>query len=487
MTQPNLILIECDSMDGRWMGCMNHPAMARATPNLDALAERGVLFRNTYTNNPVCCPSRASMFSGLYTHHCEGWNNYKGLEPGEPTFLTRLDEAGYRTQTFGKTDYLSGHHTIRARVSPWTRSAFIPRNEYRMEGPEIIDGEVKRVHEYDWKTVDRGVSWLEEAATDPETPFTLYLGLNAPHPAFRTSSYWLDKVDEAGITVPPEDQHHHPALAYQRFHKNWLHGFDDDTVLTVRRIYAAMIAETDAMVGAVMDAVDRLDLAATTAIIFISDHGELAMDHRQFYKMSMYEGSVRVPMIVAGPEVSGGRIIDDLVSLIDIYPTLMDMTGTPGPESLEGHSLTPLVQGDQDEGRPDVVLSQFHGSTLPTGTFMLRQGPWKYVAYVGYPPQLFNLEDDPEEIHDLAETRSDVVKELDDRLRQMVDYEAVDARVKAYDRRAFAEWRSAHRAEGTYEQLMARVYSGWDHLTADDIRPWTPEDEALIIDWLKGG
>jgi arylsulfatase K len=464
---------------------MNHPAMARATPNLDALAGRGVLFRNAYTNNPICCPSRASMFSGLYTHHCEGWNNYKGLEPGTPTFLTQLAEAGYRTQTFGKTDYLSGRHTIRARVSPWTRSAFIPRNEYRMEGPEIVDGEVRRVHANDWETIDRGVRWLDEAVADAEHPFMLYLGLNAPHPAFRTSTYWLDKVDEAGIEVPPDDEHPHPALAYQRFHKNWQHGFDDETVLTVRRIYAAMIAETDAMVGAVMDAVARLDLADETVFIFISDHGELAMDHRQFYKMSMYEGSVRVPMIVGGPGVARNTVVDDLVSLIDIYPTLMAMTGTPGPAELDKHSLMPLLRGDQGEARPDGVLSEFHGTTLPTGTFMLRRGPWKYVAYVGYPPQLFNLEEDPEEIHDLAATRPDLVAELDARLREVVDYEAVDTRVKAYDRRAFGAWRSARKAEGTYEQLMAWVYSGWDHLTAGDIRPWTPTDEALIINWLN--
>lgn len=121
------------------MGCMGHAATRRATPNLDALAAGGVLFRNAYTNNPICCPSRASMWSGQFTHHCEGWNNYKGLEPDTPTFRTRLDAAGYRTQTFGKTDYLSGHHTVRARVSPWTRAANIRRPAYNMHGPKIFD------------------------------------------------------------------------------------------------------------------------------------------------------------------------------------------------------------------------------------------------------------------------------------------------------------------------------------------------------------
>jgi arylsulfatase K len=138
-SKANIVFIQCDSMDGRAMGCMGHPAMAHATPNLDALARRGVTFRYAYCNNPICCPSRASMWSGTYTHHCEGWNNYKGLEKGDPTFRTQLDEGGYRTQTFGKTDYLSGQHSIRARVTPWTRAANIQRPSYRMPGPHVLE------------------------------------------------------------------------------------------------------------------------------------------------------------------------------------------------------------------------------------------------------------------------------------------------------------------------------------------------------------
>src|SRR5690606_5518683 len=103
----NIVFIQCDSMDGRVMGCMNHPAMAAATPNMDGLASQGVLFRNAYCNNPICCPSRASMWSGQYTHHCEGWNNYKGLEEDAATFQTVIAKAGYQTAAFGKTDYLS--------------------------------------------------------------------------------------------------------------------------------------------------------------------------------------------------------------------------------------------------------------------------------------------------------------------------------------------------------------------------------------------
>ncbi len=486
-SKPNIVFIECDSMDGRVMGCMDHPAMGRATPNLDELAARGALFRNAYTNNPVCCPSRSSMWSGTYTHHCEGWNNFKGLSPEEPTFRTQLGGAGYRTTTFGKTDYLSGHHTIRARVSPWTRSAYIPRAEYRMEGPRIIEQDLVRVHGHDWDNVDRSVDWLRDQVQQGGAPFMLYLGLNAPHPAFTTSTHWLTAIDQQGVTLPKSDVRDHPALAYQRFHKNWMHGFSDEVVRDVRRIYFAMIAELDAMVGKVVRAVDDLGIADDTMILFISDHGELAMEHRQFYKMSMYEASVRVPVVAAGPDVQAGAVVDDLVSLVDIYPTLMDIAGMDHPPDLDGHSLYPFFGGACDPDRPDWVLSEFHGSTLPTGAFMLRQDAWKYVAYVGYPPQLFNLVEDPDEVEDLAPARPDVVAAMDAALREIVDYEAVDARVKAYDRRSFRAWCQARRAEGTYGDLMAKVYSGWDHLSEDEIEPWTATDEALIEDWLNQG
>jgi arylsulfatase K len=481
--KPNIVFIECDSMDGRVMGCMGHPAMARATPNLDALAQRGVLFSQTYCNNPICCPSRASMWSGQYTHHCEGWNNFKGLEPDTPTFRDALDRAGYRTQCFGKTDYLSGRHTIRARVTPWTRSANVMRPAYRMAGPLVLEKDVARVHKGDWLTIDRGIDWLEERTAQHDGPFWLYLGLNAPHPRFVTSQRYLDAIDLSGVDVPLPDEQDHPVMRYQRMNKNWMHGLDDQAVRRVRHIYFAMIAEVDAMVGQVISALDDLGLTDSTWIIFTSDHGELAMEHGQFYKMSAYEPSVRVPLIVSAPDVNSGFEIDSLVSLIDVYPTLMDIAGLSHPAGLDGYSLWPELTGSASR-RPDWVLSEFHGTSCNTGTFMLRRGNWKYVAYAGYQPQLFNLAADPGEVDNLTAARSEVAGKMDDLLRSIVDYEQVDARVKAYDRRSFAQWRQEKLAEGTYAELMARIYSGWDDLPDDQVQPWTSRDEALIEAWL---
>lgn len=481
----NIVFVHCDSMDGRVMGCMEHAAVQGATPNFDGLAAEGVLFRNTYCNNPICCPSRASMWSGRYTHNCAGWNNFKGLDPGEPTVHTRLRGAGYRVQTFGKTDYLSGSHTIRARVTPWTRAAGIRRPAYRMGPPQVHEDRRQRVGEHDWRNVDRAVNWLGREAGKGEGPFFLYLGLNQPHPGFRTSRRYLDRIDPQAVEQPARDERDHPVMELMRMQKNWMHGLDEETVRRVRRIYFAMVAEVDAMLGRVLEAVEECGLSDSTWVIFSSDHGEMNMEHRQFYKMSHYEPSARVPLIVRGPGARRGAEVEALTSLVDLHPTLMDMAGIENATEGDGHSLVPDLAGEEGT-RPDRAFAEFHGTTGCTGAFMLRQGPWKYVAYPGFRPQLFNLEEDPAEVADLSESRPGVVANMDRALREIVDYEAVDARVKAYDRRCFYHWRRGQLDAGRYRDTMARVYSGFDGVPEEEVEPWTDEDEALIEEWLGG-
>jgi choline-sulfatase len=181
-----------------------------------------------------------------------------------------------------------------------------------------------------------------------------------------------------------------------------------------------------------------------------------------------------VPLIVIGPGLKKGLVTKDLVSQVDIYPTLMDMAGLEHPDWLVGHSLMPLMKGQPAE-RPDWVLSQYHSNMTNTGIFMLRQGPWKYIAYAGYEPQLFNLQDDPEEMNNLAQQRKDLTRDMDAKLRRIVDYPAVDAKVKAYDKASFRKWR-AGLDDKAFREAMARVYK---------LAPWTSEDDNRLAAWLN--
>ncbi len=487
--RPNIIFVHTDSWDGRVLGCIGHPAVQKATPNIDRLAGRGTVFRNAYCSHPICCPSRANMWSGTYTHHCESWNNYKGLAGNAETVMTHLRKAGYRFACdqggYGKHDYTSGGHSQLARVTAWTAPADIQLPVYRMAAPRIVKEDVKRLQPQDWDDVDKAKRFLASHATDQQ-PFFLYLGIRAPHPPFTTSQKWLGMVDRNAVTMPPEDTEVHPVMKYQRITKNWMHGFSKEAVLKTRAIYYAMCAETDAMVGEVLDEMDRLGLAENTYFIFSSDHGENNMEHRQFYKMNMYESSVRVPLVIAGPGVRRAVILDNIVSLIDIYPTLMDMANLECPPGRDGQSLMPLLLGKTGNSR-NWALATFTGTASNTTMFMLRKGPWKYIAYPGYEPQLFNLANDPDEIHNLALLRPDTAKELDAELRRIVDYPQVHKRCMAYNRKSFLQWRKkvkahpialkeygADKQKATYDEIMANCYMGW-----------TPEHEAKLERWLK--
>jgi len=355
-----------------------------------------------------------------------------------------------------------------------------------MKAPRILKENLERVHPHDWDEVDKAKKFLARHANDNQ-PFFLYLGICAPHPRFTTSQRWLDLVDRPAVTVPPADKEIHPVMKYQRITKNWMHGFSRQTVLKTRAIYYAMCAETDGMVGEVLNEMDRLGLADNTYFIFSSDHGENNMEHRQFYKMNMYESSVRVPLVIAGPGVKQGAVVDNIASLIDIYPTLTEMANAKCPDGLDGESLMPLLNGKTNKSR-NWAFAAFTGSSSNTSMFMLRKGRWKYIAYPGYEPQLFNLVDDPDEITNLCRAKPNIVIQLDAELRKIVDYEQVHKRCMAYNRKSFLQWRrkvkahpiplkeyGANKENATYDEIMANCYMGW-----------TPQHEAKLQRWLRG-
>ncbi|MFW6151606.1 MAG: sulfatase/phosphatase domain-containing protein, partial [Verrucomicrobiota bacterium] len=197
-----------------------------------------------------------------------------------------------------------------------------------------------------------------------------------------------------------------------------------------------------------------------TALIFTSDHGDMRMEHGQWLKNCFYEGSARVPLIVAGPGIKKGNRVKQPVSLIDIYPTLMDLAGAVGRDDLSGYSLVPAAHGKRS-AHPGVVMSEYHSNFQQTGSFMLRKDDWKYIRYIGYRSQLFNVKADPEEIHDLIDEEPDVAAELDRELENIVDCEAVDAAAKATDAAEFATWKLRFSGDD-YLRGMASVATVWN-------------------------
>ncbi|MBN1674564.1 MAG: sulfatase-like hydrolase/transferase [Kiritimatiellae bacterium] len=491
----NIVFINAESMDGRKMGCMGHPALRNATPHLDSLAEHGVLFTNAYTTCPVCNPARASMWTGKYPHHYDCWNNHEGIREDVPILTDLLERAGYRTALIGPLDFRHGMHSIRDRVGSWTRAACVPRPIVRTPLPQVVkDG---TCHQGDAKLTDRSVAWLKEAAAAGQ-PFMLYLTTGLVHPAFVADHRHMAMIDADAIDIPPGllplEATEHPVIRQMRIAKNAARPLPEAMVREIRHVYFAMIAALDELVGSVLAALREFGLDDSTYVVFSSDHGEMAGEQNQILKRSMFEPSNHVPLLVRGPDVNRGATVTTPVSLIDFYPTFLDMAGVryadhaapPAyPEPLDGESLLPQLAGS-DARKRDWAFCEYNGDRCCTGTFMLRRGAWKYVKYAGYEPQLFNVQQDPWETKNLATAEPDVAAELDGILTADLDCDGIDARAKQYDRESFLSWRQAQKAAGTYDETMARVYSGFDRLCIEDIVPWGKEDEAVIEQWLAG-
>lgn len=492
----NILMIHMESWDGRMLGCQgHHPALAEATPNIDRLASEGTRFVNAYCTNPICCPSRANMLSGTYTHECESWNNFKGLETGMWTYCKALRQSGYKVQLLGKHgDHLTGHHSVMNRVAdmlePLNLNHRPVMNDDAAQAIEVKPERERRCHESDWKMFDQAAEFLRtRSATDDAKPFFLCLNPGLVHAAFRTNAYWLEQIPESLIDVPPLDRNDHPVEVYQRASKGWRNGLDDETVKRVRRIYFAMCAEADALVGELMAALDAQGLRENTTVIFSSDHGELAMEHQQYYKMSHFEGSARVPLILSGPGIQAGQVIETPVSLIDIAPTICDLAGLPPRPNFSGESLLPLARGETTESR-GWALSTYCGITMNTMSHMLRKGKYKAIVYEGYPTRLFDLEADPEELHDIADTRPDVIAELEGILDEQIDRAATYWVWEEYRRHTFAQfqrqakrglyWDNSYGLRGNpssdYWALMNNAFTGWDE-----------DDEARVNAWLASG
>ncbi len=492
----NILMIHMESWDGRMLGCQGyHPAMAGATPNVDALARRGTHFANAYCTNPICCPSRANMLSGTYTHECESWNNFKGLETGMWTYCRGLRDT-HDLLLLGKhNDHLTGHHTVMNRVADMLEPLNINmRPVMDCDGAQDIQvapNRDRRYHARDWQMFDEAAAFLrQKAAEGPEArPFYVCLNPGLVHAAFHTNEHWLEQIPANLVDVPPLDETQHPANVYQLKAKGWRQGYDDDTVRLVRRIYFAMCAEADAMVGELLTALDECGLAETTTVIFSSDHGELALEHQQYYKMSHFEGSARVPLILAGPGIRAGQRIETPVSLIDMAPTICELGGIPLRDNLSGESLLPLARGETDRSR-GWALSMYSGITGNTISYMLRQGDYKLIVYEGYPSRLFNLADDPGELHDLAEAEPQRVAEMEALLDAQVDRKETWRVWEDYRRHTFAQFQRQAKRGLYYDDsygLRGRPSSDYRALMNNTFTGWDDEDEARVNRWLQQG
>ncbi|XP_018416032.1 PREDICTED: arylsulfatase K isoform X3 [Nanorana parkeri] len=499
----NVVMVMSDSFDGRLTNTLGSHLVS--LPNLNFMKHHGAMFLNAYTNAPICCPSRSAMWSGLFPHLTQSWNNFKCLDPGYPTWMDLIKAKGHITQKFGKQDYTSGSHSLSNRVEAWTRDVpFLLSQEGRPIANLTTNRTQIRIMEDDWKNTDLAVNWIRKQAKNSSQPFFLYLGLNLPHPypsenmgenwgssTFLTSLYWLQKVSYKNITLPkwlPLNRMH-PVDFYSSYTKNCTGHFTDQEIINIRAHYYAMCAETDAIMGEMMSALSDTGLLNTTYVLFTSDHGELAMEHRQFYKMSMYEGSAHIPLLMMGPNIKPGTTISNIVSLVDLYPTMLEIAGLPVPQNISGYSLVPLLSATSQNDilsssnlHPNWALSQFHGSDANASTYMLRDNYWKYIAYAdgdSVSPQLFDLTADPDELRNVAPLYPTIVLSMEKKLQSIIDYRKISYNVHQYNKEEFIKWRASLGQNYTNVISNLRWHIDWNK------RP--KACEMAIKKWLESG
>ncbi len=505
--RPNFLIVCTDQMRADHMGCAGNPVIR--TPHLDRLAAQGVHFRRAYVNNPLCMPSRATLFTGLTPRGHRVRTNAIPLDPALPTVPGALAEAGYRTASIGKI-HLSifgyGQHPdisllpadeFPEMIEHWQlgRIERVPTPYYGLQQVEIAVGHGAEVYgDYDlWLQRGHPAEWRHLRSTPPEpsplgaegcgtfpleecyhhtawvaertiaylrrhegeSPFYVICSFLDPHHPYCPPRPW-DRIYSPEEVVPPvsregQANQKHPmdelAPLFREIYERPLplSGRNRPTKmhqahrLEILAYTYGMVSLIDHHVGQVLDALGELDLAENTVVLFFSDHGDMMGDHGLLNKGPFhFEGLLRVPMIWHWPGRFQPRSSPALASLLDVPPTILDLSGVPIPEGFTspeaplqppawpGRSLAPLLLGQTDAVQDSIVVENdedYLGLRLRT----LVTPTHKITTYTGHRApepygELFDLANDPHELHNLWHSpthgalRQELIEQLHHRL-----------------------------------------------------------------------
>jgi choline-sulfatase len=445
----NLLFIMSDEHQMGAMGCAGHPIVK--TPNLDRLAYEGTRFEAAYTASPICVPARAAFATGRRVHDTGYWCNAHPYDGKVRSWGHRLQETGHTVLSIGKLHYRdeadpTGFDT---QVNPMhvvdgvgdvmgaVRDALPVRHRTKALSEKIGPGDSTYI-QYDRQITAEAQRWLTEEAPKLGRPWVVFVSLVCPHfpliapPEFFTM-YPPDEMP-APRDRPDDGVARHPWIEAQAGCQIYDRFFTEETRRIAIASYYGLTSFQDDNVGKVLAALDGAGLSESTRVIYTSDHGDSLGARGLWGKSNMYQESAGIPMIARGPGVPVGKIVSTPVSLLDAYPTILESVGevlTGDEKALPGASLWDIANADDDASR--AVFCEYHAVAATTGAFMIRKGRFKYVHYVGFPAQLFDLEADPLERNDLAADQGHalVVADLEAELHRICDPIEVDRRAKA--------------------------------------------------------
>jgi uncharacterized sulfatase len=447
--RPNVLLIYSDDLNTD-IGCYGDPVVM--TPNIDRLAARGVRFDRAYCQYPLCNPSRASTMTGLRPDTLKVYDLQTNLREGHPRITTLpqiFKNNGYFSARVGKIYHYGVPRQIGSGgmddPDSWDL-AINPRGRDKDEESKIhlltrgtgttlgfsmswLNMDSRDEDQTDGQCTTETIKLLERFARE-KRPFFIGAGFFRPHTPYIAPNKYFDMYPKESAKLrsgPKDDLDDVPPIALTIKPSNY--GLSESDLKDCRRAYAAATSFVDAEVGRLLESVDRLGLTDNTVVVFISDHGYLLGEHGQWQKQLLFEESARVPMIFAGPGVSGRGGSPRTVEMLDIYPTLVELCGLPKPKhKLEGKSLAPLLKDPAAKwNRPAYSqVTRKVGPGKDAKEIMgrsVRNERWRYTEWDGgkLGSELYDHDKDPHEFHNLAKDNkhSKVVDEMKQLLTQL--------------------------------------------------------------------
>lgn len=447
--KPNVLILMVDQLNGTLFP--DGPAKWLHTPNLKRLAERSTRFLNAYTASPLCAPGRAAFMSGQLPSKNQVYDNAAEFSSSIPTYAHHLRRAGYHTCLSGKMHFVGPDqlHGFEERLTTDIYPAdFGWTPDYRKPGERIdwwyhnmgsVTGagvaEITNQLEYDDEVAHHAARKLYDLARGADQrPWCLTVSFTHPHdPYVARQKYWDIYADCAHLqpqvaAIPYQDQDAHSKRIFDA--NDWRSYEITDTMIErSRRAYFANISYLDEKIGEILGVLEATGQSAN--IIFVSDHGDMLGERGLWFKMSFFEGSARVPLMISSPDMTPG-LVHAPVSTIDLCPTLCDLAGVEMDEVAPwtaGESLVPLGQGAE---RLSPVMMEYAAEASYAPMVSLRLERWKFNRCAIDPDQLFDLEADPNELHNLAALpeHQEVVSRLSAEVDERWDLDAFDAAVR---------------------------------------------------------
>jgi choline-sulfatase len=458
--RPNVLVIQCDQLAASTLSF--YGGQVTRTPHMDSLAEDGVVFTSAYCNSPLCAPSRFSMMAGQYPSRIGAFDNGAEFSGDVPTFAHYLRANGYRTTLCGKMHFVGGDqlHGFEERLTTdiypadhgWTPDWANPDHRFdwwyhNMDSvTEAGPNERANQIDFDDEVGFRAQRHIYDLARDPDDrPFCMTVSFTNPHDPYICPKEHWDRYDHDAIDMPKVDH-----IPYEecdphsrRLRDAYLMAegeMDPEDIRNARHAYYGQISYLDDKIGKILKALDDTGMRQNTVIILTADHGDMLGERGLWFKMSLLEGSARVPFVFNMPGMCGKREVDTPISLVDLLPTLLDLAEAPQlhepADGMDGESLLPLVRGEEGSGRKPVI-AEYLGEGARAPMIMIRDDRYKFISCPVDPSQLFDLHDDPHELHNLA-ARPEFAHLIDSFRKQMddhVDVETLDREVHASQRR----------------------------------------------------